>query len=145
MAESSSGGTLTWSVDTLNNSLLLQHAFSPTTYEFRADSIAITPLPVNLVLPSNVLSAGLSYTFRLTFSFSQPDPVDGSKNAVHATVVVQANAAPSPGMFTVTPLVGVALLDDFLFHADAWSSSQLWTLVLNNRCYVALVSPFCCH
>ena len=124
-ADSTTGGTLMWSVLELDDTLLAQYALSPTKHIFEAATLSTTPVPVNLVLPPHLLSSGTSYIFRLTFSHHLLDPIDGTAVTTHESIIVFTNKSPIPGVFVVVPLTGAALLDTFFFAADSWESTQL--------------------
>ena len=74
----------------------------------------------DLILPSNLLTAGIWYTFTLTLYPNDPHL------EVHSTwITVQTHSGPRPGTFVVTPKDGEAFTTMFLLSASNWDSSEL--------------------
>ena len=69
-----------------------------------------------LVLPAATLTAGASYEFMLTASFSGlGDATDG-----YAVLAVLMNAPPTSGTFALAPRAGIVLATAFDYAAAAW-------------------------
>jgi hypothetical protein len=75
-------------------------------------------IPVNLVLPPNVLQGRMTYTFRLTARISS------TLNSTSAAVVVAVNGAPLPGYVTAIPSSGLAYTQRFLLQALNWADDS---------------------
>ncbi|CAH1270137.1 Hypp4289 [Branchiostoma lanceolatum] len=72
--------------------------------------------PVNVVILPNSLAPNTRYTFRATAVHRGGE--------AYADVVVETNAAPSPGDFQVEPAVGTALSDTFTLSAEGWTDDE---------------------
>ena len=69
-------------------------------------------------IKQNVFIPGVSYSLKLIASYDQ-SKLDQSQS--YSSVTIRINAPPSNGIFTVDPMVGVALKDNFLFKTSDWS------------------------
>ncbi len=72
----------------------------------------------NLVLPTNTLVGGAQYVFSLIL-FSRLDP----RQRTSSNVSVAVNQVPLGGVCEVSPTVGVALQDTFVFSCSNWVDS----------------------
>lgn len=69
-----------------------------------------------LALKPGSLTAGLSYSFKLTVSYA----VNGSSAAASAAVTILANAPPIGGTIAVAPLIGQALSTLYTLISSQW-------------------------
>jgi hypothetical protein len=71
---------------------------------------------VNLVLMPSVLIGGSQYTLSLNFKAE-----GGERVGATSSITVSTNGFPVPGVFSVEPTIGTALVTQFSFTAFAWS------------------------
>jgi len=71
------------------------------------DHLAILPQINYLVLPAGSLTAGATYQFKLTATYS--DPGTGSLPSGYSVLTVVVNAPPSSGSLAIAPRAGVVL------------------------------------
>ena len=111
-------GNVSWSIEGVEGSILSDVALTYTRVEYKSAPFS---QEVYLMLRPFVLRPGISYTVQLNF-FPQ-DPL--IMETTYSAIVVVPNSVPLPGIFSVFPLAGLSLLDNFTFHARLWSSDQL--------------------
>jgi REJ domain len=104
-------GTAAWSLN--DTSVVIgSRSLSPVTY-----TLPIGVTQVTLTLGTYSLTAGSTLAFYLTST--------SGNFTSFASVIVTVNAPPSPGMFTVSPLSGQELTDQFILSAQLWSDPDL--------------------
>ncbi len=124
---SNAAGIARWSVKHANAVNLSTLAETPVSYDIDpiASNIPFTTINTNLIIPHQTLAPGLTYTFELTFTPTSQEHTASTQSTASAFIVIQTNAIPRDGVFTVTPSRGVELWDVFQLHARAWQSEQL--------------------
>jgi len=100
-----------WYVDDLAVNLSTR-ALTPLTVALIASQGAQSV--INLSLKPNSLYQRSTYTFTLKVS-----TLAGSLTS-KASVAVSTNGPPMPGAFTVTPRIGIAIQQSFMFRATNW-------------------------
>lgn len=104
-------GTAAWSVND-TSVVIADRSLSAVVYSLPIGISAITlTLSVNSLAPGATLAFYLSASTGNFSSFS--------------SVIVAVNAPPTPGLFSVSPLVGQELLDRFTLFASLWSDPDL--------------------
>lgn len=117
--ETKSTVTAVWSVNDTSVSLaeFLQTPIS-TTLTLPTSNTVDTSFAYNLAMKPNALPVNTYLTFTLTTTLVNGDSVASS-------LVVITNSAPTPGIFSVDPILGVALTDPFVFAASLWQDDDL--------------------
>ena len=83
------------------------------------DSVEAYATDVNyLVLPAGTLTAGATYQFQLTATYS--DPGTGDLPVGYSVLTVVVNAPPSSGALAIQPTVGVVLETGYDYAASGW-------------------------
>ena len=111
-------GSLTWSADGLSSEQLSSQALTAVTQTLSKSSVAQS-ITMYLVLPSNALSAGSTYSFTMSCTLESPGI------SASSSISVSVNGAPSPGTFVVTPRSQPELQDPFLFACNNWQDTDL--------------------
>eukprot|EP01041_Mallomonas_annulata_P006537 gene6538-13232_t len=75
-----------------------------------------SPTTIELLLPANVLLPGVKYTFSLVCKLKYSDKIG------FASVDIQINSPPSPGMFSIDPVKGTFLKTEFTMSASYWTA-----------------------
>ena len=120
------GGLITTSLNGVARWTLLDSALDlddivmapPAVNVFTFYPIA-TSIVTNLVIAPNSLSPGATYVFQLVYNSNNGQDVRSVKGTV------TTNDIPASGFFSVHPLMGVELKDEFALSASQWSDEQL--------------------
>jgi hypothetical protein len=81
---------------------------------------AVSASRLNTVLELGALNEGSVYSFRLTAFAQGDDDNSGAAVSAFAEVDVLVNSPPSSGLFSVSPMVGVALQTSFSLSCESW-------------------------
>ena len=111
-------GSLTWSTDTISSDELSSLSLTSLSQSFSATEVAKV-ITMYLVLPSDTLSGGSIYTFTLACDLQAPGV------SARSRISISVNAAPTPGLFSVTPNEQQEMLDPFLFVCSNWQDTDL--------------------
>jgi hypothetical protein len=111
------GGIASWQVDDDDLDLSVS-SLSPITKLFRESRDSISRVSVSLVLKSNSLQEGSTYTFSLLVSLNT------GYNSSSAFEVI-TNTPPLPGGLSVTPVNGFEMNTTFKFVAYRWEDVEL--------------------
>eukprot|EP01040_Poterioochromonas_malhamensis_P006991 gene6991-7548_t len=114
-------GVTTWITDDLNLSSI---SLTPLFQTVRVLSISQT-ITTYLVLPSRSLKSGTIYTFSLLVTIVDANMNHTSAQTSSSQISISVNAPPVPGLFTVTPMSGIAMRDNFLFSCYQWFDIDL--------------------
>ena len=114
---------VSWGLDysTSNMVDLSSVSLTPVTQSFPTNdanvdaSSSMLTKTVYLALPSNVLPAGLTYTFYLTCSLSAPG----------SSISIEVNKAPSPGSFSISHSAGEELSTSFMMSCSRWVDDDM--------------------
>ena len=118
---------VTWSLDESTSSLvnLATSALTPLAQFYQptgSGSIgaSLVKLTSYLALPTNVLPAGVTYSFILTCSLASPG------KSASSLITVEVNKAPSPGLLLISPSTGgEELSTSFVFSCSRWVDDDL--------------------
>jgi hypothetical protein len=115
----SKSGSVRWSLS--GSPFINIHESAISLTEFAISPFVPTMIfYTDLILPSNLLSAGVWYTFTLTFY-----PDDKSLEVYSSSVTIKTNRGPQPGVFSVSPNQGEAFVTLYLMSATFWDSPHL--------------------
>ncbi len=118
-------GNASWSLDSNSRDVELSKiSLSPLIQRIAKkdnmkDESILQSMTMYLAIAANSLTAGASYTFVLDCVV--PFPGSSSQSSITITV----NAAPSPGIFVVSPREGKELIDRFTFASSQWYDIDL--------------------
>ena len=114
-------GNATWSVDNTDIDLSnTNNVLTSIKKPFAADDSG----GIFLVLNPNVLGIRASYIFTLTADIARAGTSTGSIQS-YATVKIETNGPPIPGVLDISPLTGIALQTQFILSASLWHDSDL--------------------
>ena len=115
----SKSGSVRWSLS--GSPFINIHESAISLTEFAISPFVPTMIfYTDLILPSNLLSAGVWYTFTLTFY-----PDDKRLEVYSSSVTIKTNRGPQPGVFSVSPNQGEAFVTLYLMSATFWDSPHL--------------------
>jgi hypothetical protein len=112
-------GVATWTIEDVPSANLASGASSLVSFVI-APFIPTMVFRTDLEISSSLLKPGILYTFKLSFVFT-----DLSLGEYSASVVVVKHRGPRPGVFSIVPSHGEALLTQFLFSTSQWESSDM--------------------
>lgn len=114
-------GVTTWITNDLNLSSI---SLTPLFHTVRVFSTSQTIITY-LVLPPRSLKSGIVYTFTLLVTVVDANMNYTSAQSSSSQISISVNAPPMPGLFTVTPMSGIAMRDKFLFSCYQWFDIDL--------------------
>ena len=111
---------------------------------------AVNSFQFPLAFASNTLTAGSSYTFRVTATNAQ----SGSKSSIYEEITISIRSPPSSGTLSASPSSGLALSTTFTVSAPGWTADpsdfplsytfyySLYDSAANNPIGTSTVSPY---